>query len=287
MSSTEIFISKLNLSKPQNNWAIVKSTWNSDQLRLEIIHLDKYGNQYEYSGQQNMESLKTNSLELEQPFNKFIAELKMAFSNEDASNEFLFELDNETGFSWFKKHPIKIKYGQIKDLKTEYAICGGILLEAVNEINTYKSLYDEKCKMFNEMNELYHQLKKASDDYVEKQQKIQIENLTKFKSILNEKKVRLKLLEETVNSLKDCSDDSFYRQSSDTPEYNNNIAVDAIDSDTEMVNAPVFIPKRKAIVQTPKITDIKSNANEPTPSTSSVHETSLYDQDTQELLEGI
>lgn len=282
MTSTEFFIIKINLSKPSNEVAVVKSTWTDDSVHFQIIQLEKYGAKYgvrhEYSGAASNESLEKIAKALEKSFEIFLAESKEAFSSEHASDNFLFELIDDE-FKWFKKSPVKLSYGAAK-LDSEYGICGHLLVDALNQNNRLKSAHDLKCKELDDRNRLYTDMKEANEKYVIKQKTIERENLTKFAVLLNEKKTKIKRLEETLNSLKDCSDISSFP--SDTPEANNNIAMEIENGDEQF---SIKLPKRAQLIQNVEKSNIP---NDPEPSTSTAAHSqqsyvSDYDKDTEEL----
>lgn len=271
----ESFIKKVNLGKSPNNVAVLKTIWSDDLIILQIIEFIDIDHSIpdEYSGQLNISSLENTSNKLEKPFEILFDEIKQALTQDlGTAGDFVFELNTEKKFKCFKRSPVKLLYAEV-ELESKFGLSGHLLVDALSENYKLKSIFESKCLDFDNLQKLYDEMKETNDAYVAKQQTNENKYLTKFFQLLNEKKIKIRQLEEDLSRLKENSDDS--RFSMDTPENNNNLDVD--------MDMPVILPKRKNIIAMNGTTP-----SQPKPSTSAATQnTSVYDQDTEEMFDNI
>lgn len=270
----ESFIKKIILGKSANNVAVLKTIWNDDSVILQIIEfIDiEYCIPDEYCGQLHIASLKNTSEKLGKPFELFFDEIKQALTQDSAvDGDFVFELNSEKKFKCLKRSSVKLLYAEV-ELESKFGLSGHLLIDALAENCKLKSIHESKCLELEKLDKAYGEMKEINDAYVAKQQTMESKYLTKFFQLLNEKKVKIRQLEADLSRLKENSDESHF--SLDTPENNNNMD---IDMDTSI------LPKRKDIIAMNGI-----NPSQPKPSTSAVTQnTSVYDQDTQEMFDNI
>lgn len=276
----ESFIKRINFGKSSNNVAVLKTIWNDDLVILQIIEFIDIEHCIpdEYSGELNISSLKNTSKKLEKPFEIFFDEIKQALTQDSAADgDFVFELNSEKKFKCFKRSSVKLLYAEV-ELDSKFGLSGHLLIDALAKNCQLKSIYESKCLELENLQKLYDEMKQINDTYVAKQQTMENKYLTKFFQLLNEKKVKIRQLEVDLSRLKENSDDS--RFSFDTMENNNNMHID--------MDTPAMLPKRKNIIAMNGIQNDERDRSQPKPSTSTATQnTSVYDQDTEEMFNNI
>lgn len=258
---TEYFITKLDLSKPDDHSVVVKTIWASESVELYVVLLKICDTDTELAGEFEA-TLQLN--ELQEEANSFgcsvhelIPKWKTSLLN---ASDFTYEfIDNS--LQWYKNDVVRVKYGriQLSEVQVKYKLCVDLLLNAIDKCDMVSKKYDQKCIELEANEQHSASMKNVYEAYVKEQKSKEQMHLTKFVVLLNEKKAQIRKLENDFRNQTMADSDQ-----NDTPK-------------SDGLNA-VSTPDEIEFVKRPRIDDAKPSTsyyktNDPTDG--------IYDQDTQ------
>lgn len=303
-SSKQTSIVMIKLTKPSNQNAIVKIKWNNDtNAQLEIALLQEADLPVEYTADVDFKSMEAiaSANSLGQSPTEVITEFKQALSAPSSHHEFIYEIDGDKFKCSKTKDGFQLLYGSVQ-LKLKSGICANMMLHLMQINEDLKQKYDEKCAELGKCKNDYGKLKEEHDTYVDDNNVLNRENLTKFVQLLNEKKLKISKLESELSTLKESQDDylAILSQESNNIATDDEISATAPKRSNDLFN--VKLPKRtkatnnnttQATAQTAHAKEVPDNMVQAVPvsSTSALHQSqtsaNIWDVDTQDLLDQI
>lgn len=265
MDSSDCFILRVDLSKPDNHFAIVKSVWTAVSLQLQVAQFENIADgaelRSEYEAALDASDLQQQADNFEWPLDELVAKWKTSLS---IAGDFSYEIADDQ-LQWHRCGGVRVRYGCIRltDAKPKFKLCTSLLLESIGKQSTLAKECEDKWAELQSKKEHFADMKAVYEQHMDQQKANEDRRLVQFVALINEKKARIKQLEKELSIAND------HNRREKQPE-----------SDVSEINSTlddfIELPKR------PWVDDAK-------PSTSR-HQCNdaadaIYDQDTQAFVE--
>lgn len=201
MENNEYFIVQLELAKPKQQFAVVKTLWANDTLRLDLAQFEKCDTDskllFEFEAILGTADLQQYANDFGWSIDALIAKWKVSLSTADNA-AFTYEIVDNI-LQWYKVDVIRVKYGCVKltEVQPKYKLCIDLLLAAINQSSIVRKEHAKTCKELHTKEQHSADMKTVYDSYVAEQKAKEQMYLTKFMVLLNEKKARIRHLEST------------------------------------------------------------------------------------------